>query len=235
MKKTTLFVCLLLALSIQNCGTSGKGYLYFEPSINRSNAKIRRVAIVPNRLPLNLQDPEKWRNYNWGIIKEEFEKHGFLVVDYHTSVAAFDRSGLPVEDTKSSREKYADLAQQLRVDVIIVPYYGTFATSKSILLLINHYSYVGVATFQMYLTEENDFFSRADVNGSNQYTTNILTLIGIGVTFIDPTAGQITMGVGQLWDLIQMLRTSDSRWRSAFKEAIREGLKPFWASFSSIK
>lgn len=231
MKRFTPLALLLVFVTLQSCGTSGKGSLYVEPSISRTDIQIHRVAIVPNRLPMNLQNPEKWRRYNWEVIKQEFEKREYTVVDYETSVATFNKSGLPVEDTKSSRDKYSDLANQLGVDIIIIPYYGTYAASKNILFLFNNSSYYSVATFKIYLTKQNDFFARIDVNGKNQYTSNLLTLVGAGVSFADGTAGAITMGVGGIWDLYQGLKSSDSRWKRAFKKAIKEGLKPFWASY----
>ena len=104
MKYITIILLLLLSFIYTGCGTTGKGSLYREPSIQWRDVKIQRVAIVPNRLPLNLHDFEKWRKTNWEIIKNEFEYNGFEVIDYNTSVEAFERSGLPVEDTKSSRE-----------------------------------------------------------------------------------------------------------------------------------
>jgi len=81
----------------------------------------------------------KWRAFNWKIAAEEFRKHGYEVIDYDTSVKSFEKSGLPVEDTHSSRDKYADLAQALAVDAIVIPYYGTQFTSKNY-ILVNYFN-----------------------------------------------------------------------------------------------
>jgi len=242
MNKLIVLLSFALVIMLQACGTTGSGLLYIEPSIKRQDIAIAKVAIVPNRLPLNLQDPEKWRRYNWGVAKDEFNKRGIKIVGYETTVKLFERSGLPVEDTKSSREKYAALAKVMGVDAIIVPYYGTFSSSKNIFLYANTISYDAVATFQIYLAKQNDFFTRVDVSGSNKYTAGILTSLGTALLFVPkPQTGSQTLstissvlsGGGFLIDLIQSLRSKDSRWKAAFKKGIREGLKPFFAAYSS--
>jgi len=136
MKRYVMISIIILAVSLflNSCGVSSKSFIYHEPSIKRQNVKVTKIAIVPNRLPLNLTDPEKWRHYNWGIASEYLMSRGYQVVDYRTSVEAFDQSGLPVEDTKSSRDKYAELAQLLSVDMIAIPYYGTMASAKTSLI-----------------------------------------------------------------------------------------------------
>jgi hypothetical protein len=191
---------------------------------------------------LNLQDPEKWRRYNWGVAKDEFTKRGYKVVGYETTVKLFERSGLPVEDTKSSREKYAALAKVMGVDAILVPYYGTFASSKNVFLYANTISYDAVATFQIYLAKQNDFFTRVDASGSNKYTAGILTSLGTALLFVPipktgstplPAISRVLSGSGFLIDLIQSLRSKDSRWKAAFKKGIQQGLKPFFASYPS--
>ena len=250
MKKWLFLALLGCIVALHSCGTTGSGSLYVEPSIEREDVKIQRVAIVPNRLPLNLQNPEKWRKYNWGITKQEFESRGFEVVDYKTSVSTFKSSGLPVEDTKSSRDKYAELADKLGVDIIIIPYYGTFSEARNIILLFNNVSYSAVATFQMYFSNKNDFFSRSDVNGKNQYTTGLITAGGIfSLSFLARVAGKensygtkepnkffkisglILLIGGGVYDLVQSLIPSDYRWKLAFEKAIQEGLKPFWKAY----
>ena len=107
-----------------NCGVSTKNLIYHEPSIQRQEISVTRIAIVPNRLPLNLTDPEKWRHYNWEVASKYLQKQGYDVIDYQTSIEAFDKSGLRMEDTKSSRDKYADLAERLSVDVIFSNIYS---------------------------------------------------------------------------------------------------------------
>jgi hypothetical protein len=229
-KKSIVVVGLALMLALQSCGTTGSGVLYIEPSVQKQDVTIRKVAIIPNRLPLNLQDPEKWRRYNWKVAREEFTKRGFEVVDYDVSVKTFEKSGLPVEDTKASRDKYVDLAQQLGVDAIVLPYYGTFATVKNFLFFTN-VAYIGVGTFQIFLTDKNEFFTRTDISGKNQYTSGLGLLIGIPLGFADPVAGLVATGVITLFDLVQAFRSSDSRWRAAFKKGIQEGLKPFFVAY----
>jgi len=230
MKKSIIFIGLALMLALQSCGTTGKGVLYIEPSVQKQDVAIRRVAIIPNRLPLNLQDPEKWRRFNWGVIKDEFNSRGFEVVDYETSVKTFEKSGLPVEDTKASRDKYADLAQQLGVDAVVLPYYGTFATVKNFFIATN-IAYIGVGTLQIFLTQKNDFFTRTDVSGKNQYTSGIALLPGLVLGAVEPTVGAFVLLGGVVYDLIQAFTPSDTRWKRAFKKGIQEGFKPFFVAY----
>ena len=244
----------LLATLAACATTSGEGTLYMEPSIPRGSVRIHRVAVVPNRLPANLQDPEKWRRSNWEVIEREFKDRGYEVVDYDTSVKSFERSGLPVEDTKSSRDKYAELAEALGVDAIVVPYYGTSAFSKGG-VLTNEFHFVAVATLQVYLTERNDFASRIDASGDSGYKTGLLLVAGIGCyalsfaaqtcsTFPGTSVQSCVPNSGlQLAGLASMLaelvvsgvmaaRGADSYWENAFEAALGEGLAPFFAAYS---
>jgi hypothetical protein len=220
------------------CQITGRGTLYTESSIPRGSVKISKVAIVPNRLPANLTDPEKWRLFNWKIAADEFRKRGYEVVDYDTSVKSFEKSGLPVEDTHSSRDKYADLAQALAVDAIVIPYYGTQFTSKNY-ILVNYFGYDGVATFQVYLAERNDFASRIDAFGESSFPLGYGTLAGIGIVVIGSIAvspALLTFSIvpilGEVvFDIFMMSKAPDQYWEQAFDKAIREGLQPFFAAF----
>lgn len=228
----------LVFLLAAGCQTVGHGTLYTEPSIPRGTIKIQKVAIVPNRLPANLTDPEKWRVFNWKIAAAEFRKHGYDVVDYDTSVRSFEKSGLPVEDTHSSRDKYADLAQALAVDAIIVPYYGTQFNSKNY-ILVNSFGYDGIATFQVYLAERNDFVSRVDAFGESSFPTGYLTLAGLVLSIGAPLAGVPSLAllgllaiIGEIgYDVAMMSKAPDAYWEQAFDAAIRQGLQPFFAAF----
>jgi len=229
-KKSISIIGLAFMLALQSCGTTGSGLLYIEPSVQRQDVAIRKIAIIPNRLPLNLQDPEKWRKYNWGVIQEEFTQRGFEIIDYQTAVATFEKSGLPVEDTKASRDKYADLAQQLGADAVVLPYYGTFSTTKNFFLFTN-VAFIGVGTFQIFLAQKNDFFTRTDVSGKNQYTSGLGTFGGLLLIAVDPTVGAIAALGGTIYDLVQAFTPSDTRWKRAFKKGIQEGLKPFFVAY----
>lgn len=235
MKRTILAAPLFFLLG---CQVVGRGTLYTESSIPRGSVKISKVAIVPNRLPANLTDPERWRVFNWKIAADEFRKRGYEVVDYDTSVKSFEKSGLPVEDTHSSRDKYADLAQALAVDAIVVPYYGTQFNSKNY-ILVNNFGYDAVATFQVYLAERNDFASRVDAFGESSFPTGYLTLAGLFFTIIGPIAGSPELALvglvavlGEIgYDVAMMSKAPDAYWEQAFDAAIRHGLEPFFAAF----
>jgi hypothetical protein len=223
---------------ILGCAVTGRGTLYTEPSIPRGNVKISKIAIVPNRLPANLTDPERWRLFNWKIASDEFRKRGYEVVDYETSVRSFEKSGLPVEDTHSSRDKYADLAQALAVDAIVIPYYGTQFNSKNY-VLVNNFDFDAVATFQVYLAERNDFGSRVDTFGVSSFPTGYLTLVGLAFSIGGPLAGVPALGIVGLlaiigevgYDIAMFSKAPDTYWEQAFDMAIRQGLQPFFAAF----
>ena len=218
---------LFFILFVASSCVSSRQEIYHDPNVRRSTISISRIAIAPNRLPINLNNPEKWRKYNWQIAANYLSKRGYEVVDYNTTVNAFDRSGLRMEDTQASYDKYARLAEELSADVIVIPYYGTFSSSKTF-FLASALTWNSVATFQFYFASKNEFVSRLDMTGSSSYIAGLFNIVGFGVMFIDPMAGYITMGVGSVLDLTQtMFRSNDSHWRSAFKSAIRKGLRSF--------
>ncbi|MBN2632963.1 MAG: hypothetical protein JXR66_05380, partial [Bacteroidales bacterium] len=159
-----LFLAVLVLLS--SCGTAGNGILYSERSITPSEVKYQRVAILPNRLPLNLTDPEMWRKYNWEVMQTRFIKEGFQVIDYNTSVEMFGRSGLPMEDTKISRDKYAELAEEMNADILVFPFYGT---SFRISGITDKNNFEVTGSLQVYLRDQNDFMTRIDFEGNNYF------------------------------------------------------------------
>jgi hypothetical protein len=243
---------LLLAAAGGCATTTSQSNLYFEPSIQRSEVRIRRIAIVPNRLPMNLADPEDWRKYNWEQASGEFRERGFEVVDYETSVRTFEASGLPLEDTPNSRDKLADLARELNVDAIIVPYYGTLFESKQVLIM-SEMHWKGVITFQVYLASANDFFARLDLGGDTAWIANYGTIFLLAASMSTPTpeyeyvngelvekadttaaarTGIYMFGAFyMIADLYYALRGSKYMWRMSFKKAIQKGLEPFFAAY----
>ncbi len=231
-------VAAALIASTGGCVT-GKGTLYTEPSIAASDVHIRRVAIVPNRLPLNLTNPERWQSRNWRVLSREFTSRGYEVVDYETSVKLFKEGGLPLEDTMSSRDKYADLARALGVDAIIVPYYGTFASASNA-LMISTSSHKSVASLQIYLADANDFYGRIDAEGSFNYVGGIPTLLGTavaigGMASGDPDAmtalgitGGVVAGLGLITDVIVALVSDNHKWGRGFNKGLRRGMGTFF-------
>jgi hypothetical protein len=255
-RRITLATLPLLLAAAGGCATTtSQSNLYFEPSIQRSEVRIRRVAIVPNRLPLNLADPESWRKFNWEQASGEFRKRGFEVVDYETSVRTFESSGLPLEDTPNSRDKFADLARELNVDAIIVPYYGTLFESNQVILMTQMH-WKGVITFQVYLASANDFFARLDLSGDTQWIANYGTIFLLAASMSSTTGDLVwdpdTMSYVEekdesleaartgifafgafftIADLYYAIRGSKYMWRKSFQKAIRKGLEPFFAAF----
>ena len=226
-------VAIAFSVIFTSCSASWRrSTLYKEESIKSSSVNYNKVAILPNRLPISLKNPEYWRGYNWRIIKNNFTGKGVTVVDYQTSVNIFESSGLPVEDTKSSRDKYAEAAEKLGVDILVIPYYSNsyyvdngFSTSE------NHYLSSG--TFQFYSVKHNDFICRIDFEGDNHYTKTGMgyMIVGIGWMYLAPEAMMVWMGLGLLNDLIVTIPSPDNRWRTAFRLGVNSAINDFTRTY----
>lgn len=230
---TTTALAALLSACVSTSAT-----LYVEPL--EATLDIRRVAVVPNRLPLNLTNSRYWEDRNAEFIARRFERRGFAVVDLGVARQAFERSGLPVEDTSVSREKHAELAAALGVDAVVVPYYGTQSNVENY-FLVNDIRYGAVVTLQIYLAEANDFFARIDASGTHNYLSGIGLSVGLVLMLVasDPDSAEVAaplalsaMVGGALADLgMGLFVRADARWGSAFDSALVHGLDEFFARF----
>jgi len=223
---------------LTSCGTTGSGVLYTERSIDPMSVNLQRVAILPNRLPLNLTDPEMWKKYNWEVMRRRFEKEGMQVIDFTTSVEMFNKSGLPLEDTKVSRDKYAELAEELGADILIFPYYGT---SYRVTGITDKNNYEITGSLQVYLAEENDFMTRIDIEGNNfiHSFNKLAPFVSLGIVIgstltYDETLmliGGIAGGVASLYPILPFLTPIKKRYERAFRYAINEGLDQFFRKY----
>jgi len=243
------FVCLNLLLG--GCGTNGDATLYTEYSIPANDLTMQTVAILPNRLPINLQDDEKWRRSNFDIINGLCVAKGLQVVNYDVAVEKFKASGLPLEDTKSSRDKYAELAENLNADLLIFPYYS-ISYQRSGFLDIN--SYISIGTLQVYSRKHNDFLARIDFSGEDWFAN--LSTLGSFVTIIGSvsaassassttstsstesgaSSGAALSAIGMvmsLTGLVSSMEDGDGRWEKAFDEGITAGMDAFFAKYFS--
>lgn len=257
-----LVLTVTVSLASTGCAISSAGpaKAFNEPAIKRSDVAIRRVAIVPNRLPTNLADPEYWRKRNFDELRAQLTARGYTVLDYETSVRNFEASGLPVEDTKSSRDKFAEAARQMGVDAVFVPYYGTLMETGATWWLGQSFTYRAVATYQVYHAASNQFVARIDTEGADGYKTG-----GVGVTIggmllgsllnplfeetetIDtgigppieqktPSTAGTTLGtlfglVGIIADGAASAQSPQIRWGRAFDRAIGEAANAFSMQF----
>ena len=98
-KSTVLLICLL---TTHNLCFSQMYEALFDNTVDKTDISMRRVAIIPNRLPMALAEPEKWRKYNWQLIANEFKMRGYEVIDYQTTLDAVKESNLPLEDTQGN-------------------------------------------------------------------------------------------------------------------------------------
>ena len=242
-KYQTLAFSILLLFIMSGCGPTSEHDVFFEPEIDQRDVDVNRVAIVPNRLPLMLDQQEMWRRRNWETAKNEFEERGFDVVDYETSVDVFQQSGLPVDDTPQSRDKLLDYSEELGVDLIFVPYYGTMFNNRNF-LIFNVNNFRTVTTFQIYSAQKEEFVSRIDATGEYTVRTGLGALLVVGVSFFgagadadidtetQETIGSIGLAISVI-DLIRLLIPPENRWATAFQFSITAGLDPFFAVYPS--
>lgn len=184
----------------------------FDSTFDKSSITVRRVAIIPNRLPMVLEEPEKWRQVNWKITAEMFTKQGFEVVDYDTTLEAVEASNLPLEDTGTSEEKFAATASALNADILIMPYYGTGYAERPGCIGTTH-GFSGTVEYQVYSRNANMFIFRSEKVGVASF--NDLSACGI-------------IGL-----LLTMGKTPNKMWTKAFKQANKKAWAPFFAVYPS--
>lgn len=241
----TLLSILVLFLGLMSCNSSSSiAKLYSEQSVSPDAVKVRTVAIIPNRMPISMQDPEFWRKHNWDIIAARFTERGFRVIDYNTTVNSFTRSGLPLEDTKSSRDKYAEFATELNAELVVIPYYGTSYNMQSG-FFSNTHKYLSIGSLQFYYAPKNDFVARIDFEGNFQTQTTAPGAYAI-VSFIptlfidssDPESasnvGTITaiLSIGFLLNDLAAPTNPEQNWKTAFGIGIAKGTEAFFAKYS---
>lgn len=212
MKRIT-FKLLLISMSfitLTSCKTRAKASLFTEASIPPTEVKAKTVAILPNRLPVTLQNSEEWRVKNYETMRSILTRRGYSVIDYNTANQMFQQSGLPLEDTKSSRDKYAELAQKLNADLLIFPYYGTTFSSTG---FTN--SYISIASLQFYSLKHNDFSARVDLEG---------------VTKIH-TWPQMIPYAGIIYQILILFPSRKGHDRS-FDRGFKEGFQTYFSRFS---
>ena len=179
----------LLAAMMFAIAAPVKGQVYdsiFDDTVKKKNVKIKRVAVIPNRLPLTIAEPERWRKFNWELIAYEFTSRGFEVVDYDTTLEGVRKANLPLEDTGSSEQKFSRAARVIDADILVMPYYSTSFDMQSV-VIINKANFTSTVSLQIYSRKENKFFYRADSSGMVFYQT------GWGIA-----AGMIIMMAGSV-------------------------------------
>ena len=145
----------------------------FDETVDISQLSIRQVAIIPNRLPLVLQETELWRRKNWEIIRATLEQYGLEVLPYERTLQAAKEAALPLEDTLSSEDKFYNFCRITDTDLVIMPYYGTGFRMTPLLLVMQSLTYISTVSLQFYTPEQNVFFHRTDASGSSGYTSGI--------------------------------------------------------------
>lgn len=208
----------------------------FDDSFDRSGLDVKRVAIIPNRLPLVLQEPEMWRYKNWEILAGEFQRHGYEVLDYDRSMDVAYQAKLPLEDTLSSEEKYAEFCRLTGTDLLVMPYYGTGFTSSNYFLLATRHNFISTVSFQYYTPRENIFFHRADASARTGYTSGLGMVAGLLTTLAgaflapeEPTIAYIGSGImlaGTLWDTIRGMKPAESWWEEGFQNTVPVATAP---------
>lgn len=238
-------LCILLIMLIlcSQFSSSQEITSIFERTVDKSDLQINRIAIIPNRLPLVLQESEYWIENNWKTIESILIEHGFEVVPFKSTQEVAKNVGLPLEDTFSSEDKFFNFCNETGADLVIMPYYGTAFRSKTPFIMLNKFEYISTVSFQFYSPEVNQFFHRADASAIDGYTTGWLTIGGMIALItgpllisVEPTIPTYTSAVGgglmicdSIWTIIQSSKPATTWHGTAFKEAIRKALQPFLA------
>jgi hypothetical protein len=221
----------LIVVTVTSCKTTSKVMMFTEKTIPVQEVRAKRIAILPNRYPVTLQNAEVLRQSNYEKLSRLLTRKGYQVIDYNTSNQEFQASSLPLEDTKSSRDKYADLARQLDVDLLALPYYGTSFNSTGF-----SNSYIAVATIQFYSVEHNDFCARIDMEGIYKIQTWPALVApavgGIVLSLIDPVLGMVGSLSGLVLQAVIAVNGKTGH-DKAFRKAFREGVDEFSISFST--
>jgi hypothetical protein len=240
-----LWFVALIVVAISSCSsTTSTARLYSEQSISADKVKMRTVAIIPNRMPISMQDPEYWRNYNWQLIANNFTAKGYRVIDYNTTVNLFTRSGLPLEDTKSSRDKYADFANEINAELVVIPYYGTSYNMQNG-FLNNTHKYLSIGSLQFYYAPKNDFLARIDFEGNFETQTTApgaYAILGIlPPLLIDPTDSESASSIGLLTSIFSLSflindlaapTNPKKNWETAFNFGVSKATNAFFDKYS---
>lgn len=214
----------------------------FDDSVDKSTLDVKKVAIIPNRLPLVLQEPEQWRLRNWRDLSREFRDEGYDVLGYYDTKEAAKKANLPLEDTLNAEAKYAEFCRLTDTDLVVMPYYGTSFSSSSFLLMVTNHNYTSTVSYQYYTPRENIFFHRADASKTTSYSTGVLSLAGMGVSllgglvFNSPAVGYVGTGLiaaGSIWDVIQGLKPADQWWAESFDKAVPAAADPMLSYLGS--
>jgi len=220
----------------------------FDSNFDKNSVRIKRIAIIPNRLPLTLQEPEMWRKYCWHSLTGHFQRRGFEVLDYESTLKAVQASNLPLEDTGTSEEKFNRCAQMLDADVIVMPYYGTSFQMRTILFFYHKHLYYATVSLQFYSRKLNKFFFRSD--STRRYTREQAgTMIGSmlmahgyaeedrydnGVYQGSETQNETVGHIGAamvLYDFYKNLQSVNKWYKKAFSSACWFSLKSFFAVY----
>lgn len=241
----TLLSISILFLGLASCNSSSSiAKLYSEQSVSVDAVKIRTVAIIPNRMPISMQDPEFWRKHNWDIIAARFAARGFRVIDYNTTVNSFTRSGLPLEDTKSSRDKYAEFANELNAELVVIPYYGTSYNMQNG-FLSNTHKFLSIGSLQFYYAPKNDFITRIDFEGNMETQTTAPGAYAI-ISFLpsllmdssDPESATTVSTLTALMSICFLINdlaaptNPTTNWQTAFGLGINKATEAFFAKYS---
>jgi len=242
-------------VTAEGCATTAtRGSLYVDPALRPGAFRLRRVAVVPGRLPATVKDPERWRRSAWSSLERAFRGRGFDVVDYATSVQAFERAGLLLDDSRPSRDRYADLAQSLGVDLVASASIAISEFREGV-LFVGATHHVTVLTVQLYFAEKAQFGARIDASGDTSYLSglmfggglvagevfNIISAAGCQVpASCNPTlalVGGLFIGLGTLGDLgyglaLALLGGPEAFWEQSLDGAVQKGLEPFLASYA---
>lgn len=188
----------------------------FANDFDASEIRVRRVAVIPNRLPLNLEEAESWRKILHEHMTHVIQQKGFEVVDYETTVRAFESNDLPLDDVGDvDVEKYAGCADDLDADILIMPYLAIGSEERPgfFPFTASRNRYFAFVELQLYSRDTGKFIHRSDKTGVKSVYT--------GIGLFSPGS----------WFSCFNFASPKSSWRAAFSRAANVILDDFFAVF----
>jgi hypothetical protein len=247
MRKVLSGLMCVFMMATSACAVSGVGHYVVRPNVESKGVTVKKVALVPSESHAQVVDAEKWQQKLYGIVQREMKAYGLELVAADAAKAAFAKAGLEFTQGMDTRAAYSQVAQELGVDVVLVPELTLHSNSTAV-LNIGSFDYEAAVSFAVYSAQKKEFVGIIEGHGTRSYATGgILTVgalasavIASGLTSSEKSAdgssskvALATAGGAAAIELIVdlVLTRRDRHWEQAIDEATRDGLSQFFKSF----
>lgn len=234
----------LIILLFAGCATTMDHSLIYDPGEEPIIVESGRVAIVSSETLDGFYMNDELEMANWQIVRELLEKQGYTVVDFQTSKMTFRESGILLDNADTKMKQYYQLADNLNVDFLIVPYYGLHYSNKRF-FFVSHRYFQAMSSFRVYSRSEEAFIGRVDIVGENSITIGYITPIVATTLWL--LRGRVlqedvyyTTGIIGALELLlsielHLQRSNDFYWSEVFQKSIPEGFEEFLRVFPKAK